>query len=40
MTATLTRAWNVEFENETLNKLIGKYAPHVPLTRKRTVVPH
>ncbi|KAF3889592.1 MULTISPECIES: hypothetical protein [Nostocales] len=39
MTATLTRAWNVEFENETLNKLIGKYAPHVPLTREQASRP-
>lgn len=34
MTATLTRTWNVEFEKETLEKLISKHAPHVPLTRE------
>ncbi|MUG93560.1 hypothetical protein F7734_14450 [Scytonema sp. UIC 10036] len=34
MTVALTRTWNVEFEKETLNKLISKHAPHVPLTRE------
>lgn len=34
MTATLSRTWTVEFENQTLNKLISKHAPHVPLTRE------
>ncbi|MEH2333793.1 hypothetical protein [Nostoc sp.] len=34
MTATLTRTWNVEFEKETLEKLISKHAPHVPLTHE------
>ena len=34
MSATLTRTWNVEFEKETLDQLITKQAPHIPLTRE------
>ncbi|MFN6483012.1 MULTISPECIES: hypothetical protein [unclassified Nostoc] len=29
---TLTRTWNVEFEKKTLEELISKHAPHIPLT--------
>lgn len=34
MTATITRpAWTIEFENETIDRLIDKYAPHIPKKR-------
>ncbi len=39
MTATLTRTWNIEFEQENLNKLIAKHAPHIPTIRKDGVRP-
>ncbi|AFY31746.1 hypothetical protein [Calothrix sp. PCC 7507] len=37
--ATLTRNWTVEFENENLEKLISKHAPHVPLVREHASRP-
>ncbi|MUG93559.1 hypothetical protein F7734_14445 [Scytonema sp. UIC 10036] len=40
MTATLTRqAWTVEFETETIDRLIDKHAPHIPKKRLQEAKP-
>lgn len=40
MTATLERpAWTIEFETETIDRLIDKYAPHIPKKRSHEPKP-
>jgi len=39
MTTTLTRSWNTEFEQQTLNKLFAQYTPHIPPIREYDVTP-